>query len=168
MHPMPPLILLAAASLAATPLAAAPVPAAPRFDAVTFFDGRTEGIGRMKVLLGPHRPVHVHGRGHVEPDGALVLDQTVDRAGHAPTSRKWRIRRAGPSRYAGTLTEARGPVRGATIGDRLHLAYEAAGHVSIDQWLTLAPDGRSARNRLTARKLGVVVARLDETIRKVD
>ena len=31
-----------------------------------------------------------------------------------------------------------------------------------------ALDGRSARNRLTARKLGMVVARLDETIRRSD
>jgi hypothetical protein len=34
--------------------------------------------------------------------------------------------------------------------------------------LTLAPDGRSARNHLVARRFGIVVARLDETITRRD
>ena len=46
-------------------------------------------------------------------------------------------------------------------GDRLKRF--AARH---GRWLTLSPDGRTARNRLTVKRLGVVVASVDETIRK--
>lgn len=145
-----------------------PVAAAPRFDALAFFTGRTEGSGAMKIMFGRHRAVHVHGNGRIERDGTLVLDQTVERDGKPATQRTWRIRRDGSDGYGGTLSDARGPITGETVGDRLHLRYRAPGGVRVEQWLTLAPDGRSARNRLTARKLGVVVARLDETIRKLD
>ena len=157
------------AFLLAAILAAAGPPAAPaRFDAIAFFTGRTEGEGQLSIALHHAARVRVHGHGHVERDGTLVLDQTVERAGHATTTRTWRIRAVAPGRYAGTLTDARGPIAGESSGDRLHLAYRGAGGVRIEQWLTLDPDGRGAQNRLTARKFGVVVARLDETIRRVD
>lgn len=145
-----------------------PATAAPRFDAIAFFAGRTEGVGRIKVMFGPHRAVRVHGLGRVEPDGTLVLDQRVERDGHPATTRQWRIRRVGADGFAGTLSDARGPIAGTTVGDRLHLSYRAGGRVRIDQWLTLGPDGRSATNVLTARRMGVVVARLTEAIRKAD
>lgn len=54
------------------------------------------------------------------------------------------------------------------IGDAFHLRYRTKGGIAIEQWMTLAPGGRSAHNRLVARKMGVIVARLDETIRKLD
>lgn len=150
-------------------LLAAAAQAPPRFDPIRFFTGRTEGTGRLKVVLRRGHPVRVHGRGRVAPDGALLLDQTVDEEGKPPRTRQWRIRRTAPGRYAGTLTDARGPVTVESIGNRLHIRFkQASGGVAIEQWLTLALDGRSARNRLVARKLGIAVAHLDETIRKLD
>ena len=38
--------------------------------------------------------------------------------------------------------------------------------IIADQLLDLAPDGQSTHNRMRFRKFGVVVARLDETIRR--
>ena len=112
--------------------------------------------------------MRVHGHGRTLADGSLLLDQVVETEGEAPRTRSWRIHRVGAEGYAGTLSDATGPVRGETIGDRLRLSFRSKGGVAITQWLTLAPDGRSAQNRLTARKLGLPVARLDETIRKVE
>lgn len=149
--------------LVALALAAAP----PAFDPLRFFAGRTEGTGRLHIVMRHPRTVRVHGRGRVQ-GGELVLAQTVDEAGAPLRSREWRIRQIAPGRYAGTLSDAHGPVTGEASGDTLNLRYKAKGGVAIEQRLRLAPDGRSAANRLVARKLGIVVARLDETIRKAD
>lgn len=156
--------LTLAACAPAVPLAAP----APVFDPLAFFAGRTEGRATLKIVLGAARAVRVEGTGRVEPDGALVLDQVVTQKGKPATRRRWRIRRTGPFTYAGTLSDAVGPVTGEVAGNRLHLRFAMKGGLATDQWLTLAPDGRSAANLLTARKFGVVVARLDETIRKLD
>ena len=158
------LILPLAACAPAIP-AAAP---APVFDPLTFFAGATEGTARLKIVMRAARAVRVEGRGRVEPDGTLILDQVVAQEGKPATRRQWRIRRTGPSTYAGTLSDAVGPVAGAVTGNRLHLRFTMKGGLATDQWLTLGPDGRSAENLLTARKFGVTVARLDETIRKLD
>ncbi len=153
-------ILLALVTVSAAP--------APSFDPISFFAGRTEGVGRMKIAFGPTREVRVHGRGAVLADGTIVLTQDVDRANKPPEHREWSIRETAPGRYAGTLSDAGGPIVGETVDDRLHLSYRSKSGYAVDQWMSLAPDGRSAANRLTARKMGVVVAHLDETIRKLD
>ena len=158
------LLILPLALAAATPAAAA----AARFDPVTFFAGRTEGSGAFKIVLHHTRTVHVHGRGAVQPDGSIILDQTVEDGPKPPQNREWHIRQVAPGRYTGTLSDARGPILGDTIGDAFHLKYKTKGGIAIEQWISLAPGGRIAHNRLVARKLGVVVARLDETIRKPD
>lgn len=160
----------AAPSLAAPPQAASLPPAAagPRFDAIRFFTGATQGRGRLRIMLHHARAVRVQGTGHLDPDGTLVLDQRVEQEGQAPTTRRWRIREDAPDHFVGTLSDATGPVTGETQGNRLHLSYRSKGNVRIDQWLDLSPDGRSAQNRLVAHKLGLAVAHLDETIRKLD
>ena len=56
---------------------------------------------------------------------------------------------------------------GAVHGNRLDLRFRMAGGFAVEQRLYLRPDGRVALNRLTVRKLGIVVAVLDETITKV-
>ena len=141
--------------------------AAASFDPLRFFAGRTEGTGRLRIMLHRARAVRVHGMGTAVPDG-LALVQTVEREDRPAATRRWLLRRVAPGRYAGTLTDARGAVSAEADGNRLHIAYRTKGKVRIDQWLTLAPDGLSATNRLTARRMGIVVARLDETIRHVE
>lgn len=153
-----PRVLLAAA-VVASPAAAA------TFDPLTFFAGQTEGRGTLRVMLSRRRPVVVHGHGRVA-DGTLVLDQIVIGGGDAPSERRWTFRAAGPGRYTGTLSDATGPVAGTVDGPRLHLHFHVHRGIVADQWLDLAPDGASAHNRMTFRKMGVVVARLDETIRR--
>ena len=157
--------LLALPLLVPPLLAAAP---APRFDPVAFFTGRTEGIGDMRIIMHATRHVRVEGIGTAQPDGSIVLEQKVAGAGRKPTTRTWRLRATAPGQYAGTLSDARGPIAADSSGDVLHLRYVSKGGFRVEQSMTLAPDGRSARNLLVARRWGVVVARLDETIRKLD
>ena len=142
--------------------------AATSFDPLRFFAGRTEGRASLHVILRHARAVRVHGVGRRQRDGSLILDQCVEQEGKAATTRRWVLRRVAPGRYAGTLTEAVGPVTAETVGNRLHIRYKGKGKIGIEQWLTLSPDGRSADNRLTAKRLGITVARLHETITKVN
>lgn len=158
------LCLLPLAGCAHAPVA---VPAAaPRFSAQAFFAGRTHGDGVLKIVMQPRQRVVVDGSGRVEADGTLVLDQTVTRAGKPPERRQWRIREMVPGRYAGTLSDAAGPIAGEVTGNRLHLHFRMAAGLTADQWLDLSADGQSAANRMVVTKFGVAVARLDETIRR--
>ena len=161
----PGILFPALALVALAPATAARAPA-PRFDPLVFFEGTSEGDGQLKVLLHKRQSVRVHSRGHVEPGGTLVLVQRVEQERQPPRTRNWRIREVAPGRYAGTLSDAAGPITGETHGSRLHLAFRMKGGLAAEQWLDLAPDGRSASNVLTVRKFGVRVAVLHETIRR--
>ena len=141
--------------------------AAADFDPFRFFIGRTRGEAQLKVILRARVPVVVRGTGHVDGD-TLVLDQVVQEGGKPPRTRQWRLRLITAGRYEGTLSDARGPVRGEFDGARLHLAFTTDKGFKVQQWLTLAPDGRSAANILEARKFGIKVATLQERITKVD
>lgn len=139
----------------------------PVFNAEEFFTGRSEGRGTVKVKLKPASTVRVSSVGKVE-QGVLILDQKVERPGKPTEQRQWRMRKAGPGRYTGTLSDADGPVRGEVTGNCLHLRYKLKkGGVQADQYLYLQADGRSALNRMSIRKFGIHVATVEETIRKV-
>lgn len=142
--------------------------AQPVFDPAVFFAGRTQGDGTLKVVFKDAQPVRVQGSGQIAPDGSLTLDQVVVRGGRPPERRQWRIRRAGSGSFAGSLSDASGPVTGDVRGNRLHLAYPMKGGVHAEQWIYLQPDGRSALNRMRITKFGMPVASLNETIRKLD
>lgn len=158
----PLLLALPLAACAGSPPPAAPAPA---FDPIAFFSGRTTGRGELHVILRQPSPITVQGAGRVRRDGALVLTQRVEVENRPARTRRWVIRRTGPGRYAGTLTDATGPVLGEARGNGLRLSYPSRDG-RVEQWLTLSPDGRTARNRLTVKRLGVVVARVEEVIRK--
>ena len=120
----------------------------------------------MKVIFSSGRTVRVRSHGVVQPDGAIVVDQIIEEEGKTPRSRQWRLRREGAGRYSGTLSDAQGPVAGRVQGNALQLRFRAYG-LAVEQRIFLQPDGRTALNRMTLRKFGVPVARLDETIRRV-
>ncbi len=140
---------------------------APRFFAERFFAGRLDGVGTLKIVLHAPTTTHVTSVGQVAADGVLLLDQHIEQQGKPARDRHWRIRPLGDGRYAGTLTDASGPVVGEAVGNRLHLSFPMKGGMRVDQWLTLSPDGQVAQNHLIVRKLGVTVATLEETIRKL-
>lgn len=169
MRKLPFLFLLLTATGPSAPSAQSISGLAPSFDAVAFFQGRTQGEGQLMVILSRAGRVEVQGEGWREPDGTLVLDQLIEREGAEPERRQWRIREVAPGRYQGTLTSAAGPVTGWSEGSRLHLRYRLKkGGVDVRQQLDLQPGGRSALNRMRLSKLGMPLGELEETIRKVD
>ena len=141
---------------------------APSFDPIEFFVGHTEGTGRLQVMLSHTRSVHIQSDGHVGQDGSLMLVQHIEQQGKADRTRRWSIRSTGPETYGGELTDAVGPVFAAASGNVLRLHFIAKGGLHIRQWLALEPGGHAVHNHLVVRKLGIRVATLDETIRKLD
>lgn len=156
-----------AAALSAAALAAAPAFAAP-FDPMRFFNGRVESDGRAKVVFKGTHGLRVHSAGRVEPDGTLILDQKVEEEGEQPRMRAWRMRQVGPGRYAGTISDAEGPVTGETAPDgRFRMAFKMKGGLAVEQWLTPGADGLTLKNDMTIKKFGITVATVQETMRTV-
>lgn len=139
---------------------------APRFDVARAFAGASTGEGRLKVAFRPMRSVHVESTGVLSPDGSLIVDQIVTEQDGKTTARQWRLRETAPGRYAGSLSDATGPVEGVVEGNCLKLSFAMKGDLTGHQWLYAMPDGRTIENRMSIRKAGVLVARLKETIRR--
>jgi hypothetical protein len=144
------------------PFAAA---ATPAFDPAAFFRGATHGTGNLRVMLRKARTTEVTGQGTVDRQGDITLHQRVVIAGARPAERTWHLRRTGPASYAGTLTDASGPVAAVMAGNVLTIRYPMKHGLRVAQRLVLQPGG-AAVNTMVVRKWGVVVARLDERIEK--
>ena len=132
-----------------------------------FFVGRTEGVGTVRVILSGRHGVSDTTHGRIER-GTLILDQIVREEGKPARRRTWRLTRSGGNRITGTITDVSGAVAGELTGNVLHLRYRSAEGPSVEQWITLQPDGRSAHNRMVFRRFGVTVATVEETIRRVE
>lgn len=142
-------------------------PASPAFDPVAFFEGRTEGEGRVKIIFKDAKTLRVESVGTRERDGTLALKQVIAEPGKPPRTRYWRLKALGGGRYSGTLTDAVGPVRIETVGTRIHIRYKAKDHLDYDQWLTPAGP-RRVDNRMRVKRFGLTVAHVDEVISKRD
>ena len=157
------LLALAACSAAAPPEAKQPGPA---FDPVAFFTGPTHGDGKLDQILKSVRTVTVDSVGKPEADGWLMLTQRIAMQGGAPRTRIWRLRQVAPGRYAGTLTDASGPIETVAVGRALRIRYPMKGGLKVEQWLVALPGRRAIDNRMTVHKWGVRVATLRERIEK--
>lgn len=145
-----------------------PAITASALDPIGFFAGETRGQGVMKIATRKPQAVQVSSRGQLGADGTITLEQTVTLAGKPPTQRQWSLRSDGNGGYTGVLTDAAGPVTGTMIGGRLHLRFAMKGGFRAEQILALQGDGRTLNNVMIVRKFGLAVARLDETITRVD
>ena len=154
-----------AAVAAALLIAAAPAEAA--FNPVDFFHGRTHGDGVLKVIFQSPKKMSVDSEGMSETDGSLLLKQTIHEPEKPPRVRYWRMRQTGPNRFEGTLTDAASPVRVDVHGERIRIRYKGKDHLDFDQMLTPA-GAREVRNSMRVRRFGIIVARFEETIRKLD
>ena len=70
--------------------------------------------------------------------------------------------------YTGTLSDAKGPISAKVSGNELNIRYKTKDGLDVEQWLFLQPGGETAVNHMVVRKLGVTVASLEETIRKIN
>lgn len=141
---------------------------APTFDVARMFVGASTGEGRLKVAFRKTRAVHVESQGRIGPEGAIVVDQVITEDGGKTSSRQWLLRPIGPGRYAGSLSDAAGPVEGVVEGNCLKLRFPMKKDLTAHQWLYAMPDGQSIENRMSIRKSGILVARMKETIRLQD
>lgn len=141
--------------------------AAATLNPVEFFRGRTHGDGTLKILFQGSKRISVDSTGRAEPDGALVLDQTIHEPGKPERGRTWRFRQTGPNRFDGTLTDAAGPVRVEVEGTRIRIRYKGKDHLDFEQWLTPAGP-RQVTNKMRIKRFGITVAHFDEIIRKLD
>jgi len=152
---------------AAVTLVGASAPAAEPVKPMQFFEGRTEGSGVVRVFFKKAYRTRSIGTGRIQPDGSLLLVQRVEDDGKPPHTRRWKVRQTGPRRFAGTMSEAIGPVTIDQIGARYRFRFKMKGHLAVEQWLAPLPGGKSANNSMTVRKFGVTVGDGEGTIRKV-
>ena len=134
----------------------------------SFFIGATEGAGHVDMLLSGRRAMRDRGRGRIDGEGALILDQIVEEQGKPARRRLWRLVRTGGNRVTGTISDARGKVAGELTATGLHLRYKMKDGPSVEQWITLQPGGRTASNRMIFRRFGLKVATVESEIRKVE
>jgi len=150
-------------------LSANAAPAAPALDLTAFFTGKTHAENVMKVAMQRRKSLIVDSVGGKGDRGDFVLIDTVNEQGKPQRTRKWIMKQAGPNHFTGSLSDAIGPVDVVINGDSATIRYLMRdGHVNILQQIRLQPGGRSLSNHVVARKFGLVVARIDGTIRKMD
>ncbi len=160
-------IILVSALLAACTAAPAPAPA-QTLDPLAFFTGKTRGEGSLKILLRAQVPIRVETVGRPDGRGGMTLDQIVYEGAKPARERRWVLRPTSATTMVGTVTDTPGEIRGRLSGKKLFLNYTMKGGLRTSQVLTLQPGGRTMVNHITIRRLGVVVARVEETIRKLD
>lgn len=134
---------------------------------LTFFQGVTEGIGTLKVVMHSPAATRSVGRGEIESDGSLSLVQRVDGGGRSPHLRHWRIRQIAPGHFSGSMSEASGPVTIDQVDSRYRFRFRMSGRMWVEEWLTPLADGRSATTDMTVRKFGITVASAHGVVRKI-
>jgi hypothetical protein len=141
--------------------------AQPSTDPFTFYEGVTDTSGTLKIVM--HNPVRTHciSRGELRPDGSLSLVQRVEDEGSAPYLRRWLVRQVSPGHFVGAMSQASGPVAIDQIGDRYRFRFRMSGGLSVEEWLTPLPGGKSAKSSSIVHKFGIAVATSEETVRKI-
>ena len=129
------------------------------------FAGRSEGRGKLWLMLGKSRAFTVESLGTTQADGRLRLEQHVRFDGKVEQSRTWVMWQTSPGRYSATLTDAAGPVVGRTQRSRMTLHYPLnRWGLAMHQTMDLAKDRQSIDNVGTIRFLGIPIGKLRETI----
>ena len=141
--------------------------AAAALDPIAFFRGRTHGEGTLKILFRPAQRITVDSEGRLAGDGTLRLKQTIHEGRKPPRTREWRMRQTAPGRFAGTLSDAAGPVRVEQIGPRIRIRYRDQDGLDFEQWLTQSGP-RRVDSAMRVKRFGITVARVTEVIRKAD
>lgn len=77
------------------------------------------------------------------------------------------MKRIGPGRFTGTMSEATSAVTVDEIGERYRFRFAMKNNVKVEQWLTPLEGGQSARNDVTIRKHGIIVGRSKGTIKRI-
>jgi hypothetical protein len=160
--------MLAAVPIALLGASASAVPTSTHgmTDPMRFFEGRTESVSTVKLIM--RKPFNSRSIGQGEIDsGVLELIQRVQDEGKAPYNRQWRMRQVAPGQFAGTMSEAAGPVLAEEVNGQYRFRFKMKGNLTVEQWLTPLPGGQAARSKTSIRKFGMTVGRSEGTIRKL-
>jgi hypothetical protein len=157
----------AVALVAALVASAEPAQPQPALDPLDFFTGDIRGEGTIKVMMKSTTTMRSESHGTPDGNGGLTLDQKVYETGKPVRISRWQLHPTSKTTLGGTMTNAAGPISGDLSGNRLHLKYIMKDGLAAEQFMYLQPDRRTLRNHMTVRKWGIVVARIDETIRKL-
>lgn len=155
---------------AAIALAASSAPAAApsrQLDLDAFFTGRTHADNDLKIVFHRTTKLIVDSVGHRQGKEFILVD-TVHEGDKPVRMRKWVTHQVAPGRYAGTLSDATGPVDIIVSGDSATVRYKMKGGLDVVQQMTLQGDGRALSNHVVAKKFGLTFAHVDGTIRKLD
>ena len=164
--PMKHLLLLAILALPACSKSAPPLPDGPPLDPIAFFIGSSHGDATLAQIMKSDRSVTVESRGRMGKDGWLTLDQHIVTQGDKPRDRSWRLRKAGPGHWIGTLTDAVGPVEAVGDGGGVLIRYTMKGGLAVEQTLMPIAGRRALDNHLYVTKFGLQLAHLHEIISK--
>ena len=145
--------------------AAEPAKPQPALDPLEFFTGEVRGEGTIKVVMKPATKMRSESRGTPDGKGGIVLDQKVYETGKPVRISRWKLHPTSKTTLAGTNDVGR--VSGKLTGNRLLLKYPMKNGLTAEQYLYLQPDRRTLLNRMTVRKFGMTVAKIEETIRKL-
>ena len=158
---------LAAFAAIALVLAAPALGEKPKLDMVAFFTGRTEADNILRIVFHAASSLIVESVGKMEGNQFVLID-TVHEGTKPPRIRKWVTHEVGPGHYAGTLSDADGPVDIVVSGDTATIRYKMKGGLDVVETMVLQPGGRTMSNQVTVRKFGLKFARVEGTIRKLD
>ena len=150
-------------------VSAAAAPAAPHsIDPTAFFTGKTHAENVLKIAFKKPVPLIVDSVGGKGDRGDFVLIDTVHEGDTPVRQRKWIMHPTGPNRYGGSLSDATSPVDVTVAGDSATIRYTMKGGLKIEQVIDVQDGGRSATNRVVAKKFGITFAHVDGTISKLD
>jgi hypothetical protein len=145
----------------------------PRFDPVAYFAGHASAWGVMEDGSGnPTKTFRAEDEGRRDGD-SVVISQTISYSDGEVQKRSWKLRRLDEHHFEGTADDIVGVAEGEADGNALQLSYTVAPsptnpltHVHLNQWLYLQADGKTVLSRTTISKLGVVVVRVAEYVRR--
>lgn len=132
-----------------------------------FFNGKTEMVSTIKVIMKKPFRSRAIGTGRILSDGSLSLAQQVFDEGQPTKQRNWKIRQIASGHYAGTMTEAVGPVTVEEVDGKFRFKYKMKGNLAVEQWMTPLAGGNAAKSIVTVRKFGMKVASSTGIIKKV-
>lgn len=132
-----------------------------------FFNGKTEMVSTIKVIMKKPFRSRAIGTGRILPDGSLSLAQQVFDEGEPTKQRNWKIRQVAAGHYSGTMTEAIGPVVVEEVEGKYRFNYKMKGNLAVEQWMTPLAGGTAAKSVVTVRKFGMKVASSTGIVRKV-
>ncbi|HEV2596100.1 MAG TPA: DUF3833 family protein [Sphingomicrobium sp.] len=157
------MILMALSSIAM----AVSVPPARDLDLAGFFSGRTHAENDLKIIF--HRPTKLIVDSVGKRQGSEFIQTDIVHEGDKPVrTRVWRTHEVSPGHFAGTLSDATGPVDIAVHGNSVVIRYTMKGGLDIFETMQLQRDGRTLSNNVVAKKLGLTFAHVEGSIRKLD